>query len=121
MSEIKNIIKIVLEALNIESIIKIRTGSQIESFNSDCKDETKISVKFSVLNKYNIVSNNYKWRSKVRKKLLDEFERSLQDKQKLDNFELMIENLNHSLKANGDNQELKELPGINKLFCDISN
>ena len=109
-----------MEALNIESIILIRTGSQFESFNSDCKDETKISVKFSVLNKYNIVSNNYKWRSKVRKKLLDEFERSLQDKQKLDNFELMIENLNHLLKANGHNQEYIILPDTDKLFHDIS-
>ena len=117
----KNIIKIVLEALNIESIIKIRTGSQIESFNSDCKDETKISVKFSVLNKYNIASNNNKRRGKVLKKLLDELGCSLQDKQKLDNFELMIENPNHSLKANGHNQELKELPDTDKLFRDISN
>ena len=116
----KNIIKIVLEALKIESIIRIRTGSQIESFNSGSKDETKISVKFSVLKEYNIAPNNNKRRGKVLKKLLDELGCSLQDKQRLDNFELMIEDLNHLLKANGRNQEHIILPDTDKLFHDIS-
>ena len=116
----KNIIKIILEALKIESIIRIRTGSQIESFNSGSKDDAKISVKFSILKEYNIASNNNKRRGIVLKKLLDELGCSLQDKQKLDNFELMIEDLNHLLKANGHNQEHIILPDTDKLFHDIS-